>query len=147
MGKEVQIQLIAGVEATPIVDPFYEQEGKTHRARESDLFFVAVLEGDIVGVCRFCIEEETPLLRSMIVYSKLRSHKIGTQILKRFAEYLDERGIESTYCIPYDHLGSFYGQIGFEIVNEEAAPLFLQERIRTYRQNNPDKFMIMRRTN
>jgi N-acetylglutamate synthase-like GNAT family acetyltransferase len=141
----LRIDLIPGNEAAAIVDPFYEQEGKTHRARSSDLFFAAFMENSIVGVCRFCIEEDTPLLRSMIVQSNLRSHKIGSKILQSFAKYLGTNGLGPTYCIPYDHLGDFYGQIGFKIIREEDAPLFLQERIQTYRKNNPEKFMLMRR--
>jgi hypothetical protein len=61
MIKAVRIELIPGNEAAPIVDPFYEQEGKTHRARSSDLFFAAFIESSIVGVCRFCVDEGTPL--------------------------------------------------------------------------------------
>ena len=145
MIEAVRIELIPGNKAAPIVDRLYEQEGKTHRARSSDLFFAAFVESSIVGVCRFCIEQDTPLLRSMIVQSNLRSHKIGSKILQSFAEYLETNGFGPTYCVPYDHLGGFYGQIGFKIIREEDAPLFLQERIQTYRKTNPEKFMLMRR--
>lgn len=141
----VHIQLIEGFKATPIVDPFYEQEGKSHRARSSDLFFAAFMENSIVGVCRFCVEEDTPLLRSMIIHEPLRSQKIGSKILESFAQYLDHNNFRSTYCIPYDHLGNFYGRIGFKIINEEDSPVFLQERIQEYRKKSSDSFMIMRR--
>lgn len=142
---EVRIQLIPGAEAAPIVDLFYEQEGKSHRARNSDLFFAAFIENTIVGVCRFCVEENTPMLRSMIVHAPLRSHKIGAKILESFAQYLDKNNYRSTYCIPYDHLEKFYGLIGFKVIKEEDAPAFLQERIQGYRERNPEAFMIMRR--
>jgi N-acetylglutamate synthase-like GNAT family acetyltransferase len=145
MIASVRIELIPGRDAAPVVDPFYEQEGKTHRARSSDLFFAAFVEQSIVGVCRFCVEEETPMLRSMIIKSDFRSHKIGSKVLRSFAEYLDKNGFRSTYCIPYVHLRSFYGQIGFEMIDERDAPAFLQERIQSYRENNPEKFMIMLR--
>lgn len=145
MSKDVQIQLIPGSKAAPIVDPFYEQEGKSHRARSSDLFFVAFLENTTVGVCRFCIEENTPLLRSMIVHGPLRSQKIGFKILEKFALYLDENNFRPTYCIPYGHLEKFYGLIGFKVINEMEAPAFLLERIQVYRKNSTDKFMFMRR--
>lgn len=145
MIESVRVELIPGSEAALIVDPFYEQEGKTHRARSSDLFFSAFIENSIVGVCRFCIEEKTPMLRSMVIKSELRSQKIGSKILHSFAEYLDRNGFTSTYCIPYDHLKRFYGQIGFEIINEKEAPIFLQERIQNYREKSSEKFMIMRR--
>lgn len=145
MKSRVRIQLIPGSEAAPIVDPFYEQEGKNHRARNSDLFFAAFMENTIVGVCRFCVEENTPLLRSMIVHAPLRSQKIGAKILESFAQYLDENNIRPTYCIPYGHLGSFYGLIGFKVIKDEDAPAFLQERIQTYRKNSSNTFMFMRR--
>ena len=142
----VRIQLIAGVEAAAIVDPFYEGEGKGHhRARNSDLFFAAFIENTIVGVCRFCIEENNPMLRSMVIHAPLRSKKIGASILKRFATYLDTNNFRSTYCIPYGHLEKFYGLIGFKIINEEDGPAFLQKRIQEYRKNSSNAYMIMRR--
>jgi N-acetylglutamate synthase-like GNAT family acetyltransferase len=145
MNATVRIQLIPGFEAAPLVDPFYEQEGKNHRARPSDLFFAAFIENTIVGVCRFCVEEKTPLLRSMVVHAPLRSQKIGATLLASFAHYLDQHNIRPTYCIPYGHLEKFYGQIGFKVINEKDAPAFLQERIQTYRKNSSDTFMFMRR--
>ena len=111
MTSAVRVQLIPGSEAAHIVDPFYAQEGKSHRARSSDLFFAAFIENSIVGVCRFCIEENTPLLRSMIIHSPLRSKKNGSKILESFARYLDQNNFRPTYCIPYGHLENFYSRI------------------------------------
>ena len=145
MCTSIRIKLIPGFEAASIVDPFYEQEGKSHRACNSDLFFVAFNENTIVGVCRFCIEEDTPLLRSMIVHLPLRSQKIGAKILESFAQYLDENNYKRTYCIPYGHLEKFYSRIGFKIIDEKESPIFLQRRIQEYRAKNSDTFMIMRR--
>lgn len=81
----------------------------------------------------------------MVVHAPLRAQKIGVKILESFSRYLDDNNIKRTYCVPYDHLGKFYGLIGFKVINEEDAPAFLQERIRGYRERNPDAFMIMRR--
>lgn len=145
MTNAVRIQLLSGAKVASIVDAFYEREGKSHRARPSDLFFVAVYEDIVVGLCRFCVEEGTPLLRSMVVHSSWRSRKIGSRILDAFVDYLKTNRIGPTYCIPYDHLGGFYGQIGFKVISEKDAPVFLQERIKTYRKNTSDKYMLMRR--
>ncbi len=145
VSTKVQIQLIPGSEQAQAIDAFYEQEGKTHRARSSDLFFTAFIDNIIVGVCRFCIEEETPMLRSMVVHAPLRSKKIGAKILEHFEQYLKENKFGPTYCIPYDHLEKFYGRIGFKIIKEENSPAFLQERIQGYRSRSADAFMIMRR--
>jgi N-acetylglutamate synthase-like GNAT family acetyltransferase len=125
--------------------PGAEAEGKHYRARDIDLFFVAFIENAVVGACRFCVEENTPMLRSMIIHAPLRSQKIGTKIIESFAHHLDKNSIGPTYCIPYDHLGYFYGQIGFKIIKDEEAPEFLQERIQGYRAKSSDKFMLMRR--
>lgn len=142
----IQIRQIIGSEAAPIVDPFYAQEGRSHhRARDFDLFFAAFIENTIVGVCRFCVEENTPLLRSMVVHAPLRSQKIGVKILEDFALYLDKNSIGPTYCIPYGHLEKFYGLIGFKIIKEEDGPDFLQKRVQEYREKSSDTFMIMRR--
>lgn len=37
-----------------------------HRTRDIDLFFAAFLCNTIIGVCHFCIEENSPLLQSMV---------------------------------------------------------------------------------
>ncbi len=145
MIAKLQIKQIPGSEATVIVDPFYEQEGKSHRAQSTDLFFIAFIENKIVGVCRLCIEDGTPLLRSMIIHAPLRSQKIGAKILESFAEYLDQNNLGPTYCIPYTHLDKFYGLIDFKVIKEEDSPKFLQERIQKYRKNTSDAFMMMRR--
>lgn len=145
MDIAIDVKLISGSEAAPMIDAFYEQEGKSHRARGSDLFFAAYLDSNIVGVCRYCVEENTSLLRSMIVHAPLRSKKIGAKILESFALYLDKNNITPTYCIPYGHLEKFYGLIGFKTINEQDVPEFMQERIREYRMKSSDTFMFMRR--
>ncbi len=145
MNNGIQILQVKGDEAASVVDPFYEKEGKNHRARNSDLFFIAMLNKNIVGVCRFCVEENTPLLRSMIIHAPLRSQKIGSKILENFSSFLDHNKIGPTYCIPYSHLEGFYGTIGFKKISENDSPDFLKERISEYRQKFPDSFMIMRR--
>ena len=145
MNPNVEIKRLVGKEVAPLVDAFYEQEGKNHRANPGDLFFVAYLDNKVVGLCRFCIEENTPLLRSMIVQSDLRAQKIGAKILESFENYLNENNIGPTYCIPYDHLEKFYSLINFKVVRDEDCPAFLQERIKKYRSNNQERFMMMKR--
>lgn len=145
MGENIRIEIISGLNGQEIIDPFYEQESKTHRARNTDLFFAAFAGTKIVGVCRFCVEEKTPMLRSMVVHAPLRSNKIGSMILESFEQYLDKNNFSPTYCIPYAYLSRFYEQIGFKVIKEEDAPKFLQERIKDYRGRNSELFMIMRR--
>jgi len=145
MDTAIFIKQIQGSEAAVLVDAFYASEGKYYRARNSDLFFVAFIENTTVGTYRFCIEESTSMLHSMIIHASLRSQKICVKNFESFAKYLDQNNFKPTYCIPYGHLEKFYGIIGFKTINEMDAPSFLQERIQAYRAKSSDSFMPMRR--
>lgn len=141
---QVSVRVVSGAEAKPVIDAFYQRCASKHLARDSDIFFLALVDEQVVGAVRFCVEFKTPLLRSMMIDEKFRQRGIGRKLLKAFETYLDDRGIQETYCIPYSHLAQFYGQIGFRLTNEVEAPVFLQERLIEYR-NLPKTFVCMRR--
>ena len=42
-------------------------------------------------------------------------------------------GDRACFCIPHRYLQSFYGQIGFVVIDENEAPAFLQARCAKYR--------------
>lgn len=141
---EIEIKVIPGAEAASLVNPFYlSQSGKAF-ARDSDLFFIAFKNAEVVGAVRYCEEENVPMLRSMMVREDQRGHGIGQHLLRAFERYLNDNRIQNTYCLPYGHLGDFYGFIGFKIIEENTAPKFLQDRLAEYRKK-PDVFMCMKR--
>lgn len=141
---EVQIKIIQGAEASRIVNPFYMQHSGKALARDSDVFFVATLADEIVGAVRFCVEFDTPMLRSMMINERHRRQGIGRTLLQEFAGYLDGNAIRNTFCLPYGHLLKFYGAIGFELISEASIPPFLSERLVEYRKK-PEVFLCMRR--
>jgi N-acetylglutamate synthase-like GNAT family acetyltransferase len=139
-----EIQILAGPEARSIVDPLYERNGKRPCARDEDLFFIAIEDGKPVGCVRFCVENGTPMLRTMMVDSEHRRRGIGSLLLQAFAAYLDANRIRNVFCLPYAHLDVFYGSAGFECVVPNEAPLFLQERMHSYDPSGT-AYLCMRR--
>lgn len=127
-----QIDLREGPEVASLVDSFYELNGSSGRARSGDLFFLAMVGGGLIGCVRYCVENETPMLRTMRVHQDYRRQGVGRALLTCFAAYLDARGVRNVYCLPYPHLEDFYGMIGFIRVSPDDAPEFLQQRLRAY---------------
>ncbi len=138
----IEIRRLTGKPGIELVTPFYEEQDKRPSLREEDLFFIAQKDDKVVGCFRFCFEENTPVLRSMMIHSDYRRHGIGTALLLNFETYLNEHQLRKTYCLPYAHLEGFYGQIGFQLIAESQAPLFLKSRLSAYRQK-PAQFICM----
>jgi N-acetylglutamate synthase-like GNAT family acetyltransferase len=130
----VRIFRRTGKEAGPEVDAFYESEKSNTRARDGDLFFLAYEGAKLLGAVRFCVEENTPMLRGMMIHSAHRKSGIGKALLRDFGEYLRQEKVENTFCLPYAHLENFYEAIGFRKTAE--MPAFLRERMKEYNGRN-----------
>lgn len=106
---------------------------------EHNMLFQARLDGELIGLVRLCHEENRFILRSMEIKKEHQRKRIGTRLLQSFDEYLRAREISLCYCLPYDHLVSFYSQIGFRTVEVEAElPTFLRLRLEAYRRKRPE---------
>ncbi len=144
MIERIRIEIQDGARVKSTVDHFYQKNGSQGRARPDDLFFLALQGDQLLGCVRFCVEEKTPLLRTMMVDESSRRKGIGQLLLQAFEEHLEQNDIRNVYCIPFAHLDRFYGSIGFEVLNLSEAPAFLHERIQTYREGGK-KYLCMRR--
>ena len=142
--NKVSIEIKDGTTAADLVNPFYEKHGSKGRARPHDTFFMAMQEGQLIGCVRFCVEENTPLLRTMMVHEEYRRKGIGRLLLEEFRRFLDSKGIKNVYCIPYTHLEKFYGTIGFKKIKSIASPSFLNERAQMYDPSG-GRYIIMKR--
>ena len=140
----IEIRILDGGQAKALVDPFYVRNGGRPCAREDDLFFLALDGTALHGCVRFCVENETPMLRTMMIDAEHRRRGIGSRLLKGFAAYLDEHRIQPVYCLPYAHLPDFYASVGFQPVSFEETPAFLQERMRSYDPSG-NSYLCMRR--
>jgi N-acetylglutamate synthase-like GNAT family acetyltransferase len=141
---KVFVKLVPGAEAAEKVNAFYQAHGGRALARDHDLFFLALDGETILGAVRYCVENDVPLLRSMMIDGSVRRGGLGTLLLKRFSTFLDETDARNVFCVPYAHLESFYQSVGFQKVREDSAPDFLQARLREYRQK-PTEFILMMR--
>lgn len=133
-----------GAEAAAFVDKFYAENGGLAKARPGDLFFLAYSDQEILGSVRYCVEEGTPMLRSMMVHRDWRGQGLGQQLLEEFAAYLDIESIRKVYCLPFAHLEAFYAKAGFVRAHHDEVPKFLQTRMIEY-NTKPKKVICMRR--
>jgi hypothetical protein len=63
----IETLILDGAKARDLVDPLYVKNGKSPCARDSDVFFVAMDGSTLLGCVRYCVEEGTPMLRTMLV--------------------------------------------------------------------------------
>ncbi len=65
----------------------------------------------------------------MQVLAPFQRQGVGTQLLQACTEQLADR---VGYCIPWQHLKSFYQQVGFQEVSLIELPDLLRERFNNY---------------
>ena len=138
MIDQIKIEIKPGHEVRELVNNFYSSLGSQGQARDFDRFFLAYQNDKLLGCVRFCNEEGVSLLRTMMIESSARRMKIGSRLLLKFEEYLEEHQIKRTYCLPYSHLEKFYGQIGFKKLQGESVPDFLENRLEGYKSKGLD---------
>ena len=124
-----------------LVDAFYEVEGKSQRVDFAERFVVAEDSGHVVGVARLCDEHGHLVLRTMYLRQEYRGEGLGGLMLKRFASLLEGR---DCYCLPFEDLIDFYGQVGFVPIQPGEAPSHLRERLQENRGNGQNVLIMWR---
>ncbi|WP_341524751.1 GNAT family N-acetyltransferase [Nostoc sp. UHCC 0302] len=116
---------------TKAIKVFYSEcgYGGDLNTLEEDLIFIAQLETKIVGAVRLCSDTGFFVLRGMQVLAKFQQQGIGTRLLQVCTEQLVD---QVCYCIPWQHLQSFYQQTGFQEVVPVGVPDILRERFDNY---------------
>lgn len=147
MNEQLTLKTCLGSENSDKINQFYRKNGSKAEARPTDLFFL-ILKDDhqILGCVRYCVEENTAMLRTMMIDEAYRKSGLGSRLLQAFEEHLNRHHIKQTFCIPYAHLEKFYSQIGFRNLGDAEMPDFLLERLTYYRKTFPDnKYLCMGR--
>ena len=101
--------------------------------KPEDCVFIARIDNQLAGVVRLCSEMNVLVLRGMQVLPEFQGRGIGTKLLKSCNDYLAQ---QSCYCIPWNHLHSFYRQIGFQLISPAELPDFLAQRLEKYIARN-----------
>jgi GNAT superfamily N-acetyltransferase len=117
----------------------YAECGYGGGAADDDLVVVAFDTG-IAGVVRICREKGVNVLRGMQVKPAHQRMGLGSQMLRYLQDNLE---MDGCYCLPYQHLKAFYGQIDFEEISPEEAPDFINERLKKYLSKGGKEVVIM----
>lgn len=147
MSVDMVFKVVSGSELLQLkdsIDLLYSTNRSVARARETDVFFLALHDSKIVGAVRFCVEEGTNLLRSMMIDANHRGTGIGARLLCLASDYLQENSIHQIYGLPYPHLEHFYSKIGFYKIAAESVPGFLQKRMAQYLENDSQTICMKR---
>jgi GNAT superfamily N-acetyltransferase len=107
----------------------------------TDVAYVAVRAGEIVGLVRRTEEFGYTMLRGMYVDPIHQRRGVGMTLLQALVDGL---GASECLCVPLAHLVRFYGAGGFAPLPIERAPPFLVERSAQYRAQGLD-VLVMRR--
>ena len=128
------LQIIKGnINNLQDVRVFYEKCNYDGGVKQKDCLFLAKINNRLVGVVRLSPEMNVLVLRGMQVLPEFQGQGIGTKLLKSCNDYLVR---QSCYCIPWQHLRSFYGQIGFKEISPTELPTFLARRLEKYIAKN-----------
>jgi GNAT superfamily N-acetyltransferase len=120
---------LAKLHDTEAIKTFYSQCGYGGGLNEEDRVFTAQLGEEIIGAVRLCPDNGFSLLRGMQILAPFQRQGIGTQLLRACTEQLVD---QVCYCIPWQHLRSFYLQAGFQEVSPVEVPALLRERFDDY---------------
>lgn len=123
------------------IKAFYNQCGYGGDLSEEALTFIAQLEKRIVGAVRLCPNTGFIVLRGMQVLAPFQRQGIGTRLLQAC---IDQLAGQVCYCIPWQHLKSFYQQLGFREVSPNEVPNLLSERFNNYISRNMNVILMHR---
>lgn len=125
----------------PQAQDFYQSVGYFSPIQPSDLVIGAYDAQKIIGIVRIAFEENTAVLRGMMIDLNHQRQGIGTHMLQKLEKYI---GMRECFCLAHDWLENFYGQIRFFKISEIEAPVFLQKRLVENKKTYPH-LIIMRR--
>lgn len=106
---------------------------------ETDRIVIAI-DRQVIGAVRICNEHGLEVLRGMQIKPAWQRKGIGSSMLKFLVDQVNMNGC---YCLPYKHLTTFYGSIGFREISPRDAPEFLAERLKKYLVSGNNKIVIM----
>src|SRR5580692_5547056 len=120
-----EIRIVQSSDASRILS-LYESLGYRQGIAPDDTVWIAEASGEPIGIVRIAPEFGVLVLRAMRIAEPWQRLGLGTHMLHVVAKWLSHR---DCYCVPYSHLPSFYGQIGFKEIPPESAPPFLAARL------------------
>jgi len=92
----------------------------------TQLAFVGVAEGEVVGVIGFENHGRAGLLRSLVVAEDARAAGLGRKLVAALEASAREQGLDEIWLLTID-ADPFFAQLGYRIRGRQSAPLEIQE--------------------
>ena len=126
------------------VDSLYLRVGYSVKPAGGDTIIGAREGGKLVGAVRLAEENGLLVLRGMQVEKPFQKRGVGRKLLMAIGQVIGPR---ECWCVPYTHLRSFYGKIGFEDWPSSDAPGFLVKRLKGNKESGRQVTLMKRIAN
>ena len=112
----------------------------------SDLIAVAEVAGTPAGLGRVTpLSEIAGELGGMYVFPEHRGAGISSALVRHL---IDESGLDTLYCLPFEHLRALYEGLGFRLVPpDQRVPDHVARKHLWCNRHYPDPVLMMRRDN
>ncbi|EGA66714.1 GNAT family N-acetyltransferase [Vibrio brasiliensis] len=115
----------------PLVARLYKAYYPSGKAKKDELIIAGYSDNQLTSVVRFRSIEQYRLLTGMLVAPEHREKGLGHQLMT----YCEEQVLTNQdFCFAYQHLESFYGQHGFQLVEPQQLPNSLKNLFERYSQ-------------
>ena len=139
MPQPFAVRIVACEDLGQVRD-FYAACGLDINPGADERLIVAEHELHLIGVVRLCPERQHVILRTMRVSDEFQRRGVGTRLLAAAVQSL----AQECYCLPWEHLATFYARGGFVTIAPQEAPSALRDRYDAYRRQG-HRVIIMRR--
>lgn len=109
----------------------------------SATFYLASVDGEVVGVGGLEVHSSDGLLRSVVLEDAARGRGLGTALVESLESEAVDAGVDSLYLLTTTAQGFFRG-CGYEVIAREEAPPEIR-RTSEFRDLCPDSATCMRR--
>ncbi len=125
----------------------YDEIGFLHSAYYDDLIAIAELNGQKAGIGRLqTLDKNDAELGGMYVFDQFRKKGIAKKIVTFLLE--KSKNFSHVYCLPFEHLSSFYMSFGFvNMIDETSIPASLSKKHCWCNQQYSHKTLLFVREN
>lgn len=140
VGQEIVVR-VAGDNDQENIQLLYAEWGKSFGNSRNDHYFVAEIDGDLIGAVNLAFEDPVLVVRSLFVREAHRGIGVASKLL---AAVDKELALAEAYCVCFKEQEFIGDHIGMNAIGGLTAPEFLRERLAGLRENYPDVILMKR---
>ena len=111
----------------PLATKYYQGHGIKNRVSANNIVMVARKDNVIIGVAKLAPVDELWLLTGVHVDSSLRRLGIASELISQLCKQQT-----TIYSFAYEHLITFYQELGFLLTPPDLLPYELTQRFNAY---------------